>query len=197
MSKRKGFEPWKVEIVYRSQDGICANDKCSRPLAGGFHRHHKDSDPSNDDIANLQLFCPRFHGGQQYETLMEKKGEFLTHTTDFLEMAKIGKLSGSLADQLKDLIKLGLSLSWQLYGDEIEKAPAAIRINEQLLTSGILLKEYGNGYREGLNANVAALVAEMLKPYLNQVNIMRENKLLKELLVTKGKPVSGKKKSTS
>jgi len=175
MSERKDFKSWKVEMVYRLQDGVCGNEDCNRSLSSGFHRHHKDGDSSNNEIDNLQLLCMRCHGGEQYETLMKKKELFLQHTTDFLDMAKTGKLSGSLADQLKDLIKLGLSLSWQLYGDDIEKPPAAIRMEEQLIASGILTKQYEEGMRMGFNKGLAANINSIV-PILE--NTIRDKQMI-------------------
>jgi len=60
---------------------------------------------------------------------------------------------------------LGLSLSEQLYGGELEKVPVGIRMENYLVSSGILLKEYEKGYREGMlqvNDNLAGQILKLM-----------------------------------
>jgi len=163
MSKRRDFEPWKIELVYRKQDGACI--KCGKPLGNRFHRHHKDKDPSNNSIENLELHCVACHGGEQYQTLVEKKKQALKNVEGAIQLSLEGKLSGAAADKLLDAIKLGLSLSEQLYGGELEKVPVGIRMENYLVSSGILLKEYEKGYREGMlqvNENLAGQILKLM-----------------------------------
>jgi len=58
---RKEFPQWIVDKVYIKQDGVCANPNCFNPLANGFHRHHKDGDPSNISEENCDLLCIECH----------------------------------------------------------------------------------------------------------------------------------------
>jgi len=163
MDKRKDFEKWKIEIVYRKQDGACI--KCGKPLGSKFHRHHKDKGPSNNSVDNLELHCASCHGGEQYKTLIEKKELALKNVEGAIQLSLEGKLSGAAADKLLDAIKLGLSLSEQLYGGELEKVPVGIRMENYLVSSGILLKEYEKGYREGMlqvNENLAAQILKLM-----------------------------------
>lgn len=147
--ERKNFEPWKVALVYRRQDGVCAKLGCLNPLEGGFHRHHKDGNPSNDSIENLELYCPICHGGEAYRTLIEQKKQALGQVEAMIQMSLEGKLSGAAADKLLDAIRLQLSLSRQVYGTGVEEPPAEIRAEGYLASSGILIKEYEKGFRDG------------------------------------------------
>jgi len=160
MNERKDFEPWKVEVVFRLQDGVCF--KCGKSLANGFHRHHLDGDPSNNSIENLRLDCPSCHGSEAYQTLIKKKKKFLQDIDNLLKSALTEKTSGTLIDKLTDLIKLGLSLNNQVYGIEIERPPVSIRLENQLLASGLLQKEYEKGLHKGIELG-ADLVTEIRK----------------------------------
>jgi len=182
MSKRKDFEPWKVEVVYNKQEGICAKEDCGNSLAYGFHRHHKDGKASNNSVDNLSLQCPRCHGGEAFKSLITRKERYLEETDAILEMAKSGKMSGALADKLTDLIKLGLSLSSQVHGYEVEKPPASIRIKNQLLTSGALLERYEAGYRDGMRIGSAMKVATITPIIEEKIKL---ESILKRMLPSK------------
>jgi len=160
MSKRKDFTKKQVDLVYELQDRICKS--CGRSLANGFARHHEDGDPSNNSIENLTLLCPSCHGGEAYQTLIKRKKKFLQDIDNLLKSALTEKISGTLIDKLTDLIKLGLSLNNQVYGVEIERPPASIRLENQLLASGLLQKEYEKGLRKGIELG-ADLVTEIRK----------------------------------
>jgi len=140
LSKRKDFEPWKVEEVYRLQDGVCK--KCGRPLVYGFHRHHTDGDPSNNSVENLTLFCSRCHDAKAYSTYISKKKKALKDIDAVIKKGVKGELSGTALDKLTDAVKLSLSLVDQIHGLDREKAPASVRMENYLVSSDILLKEY-------------------------------------------------------
>jgi len=53
---RRSFPRWKVEQVYIAQDEVCV--RCGNSLEYGLHRHHKDGNPANNSIDNLELLCP-------------------------------------------------------------------------------------------------------------------------------------------
>lgn len=162
--ERKGFRQWQVELVYRKQDGVCI--KCGNSLGHGFHRHHKDGDPANNAVANLTLLCGTCHGGEAFKTLVAKKTKALGDVEAAIQMGIEGKLSGAAMDKLLDAIKLGLSLVGQVYGKDIEKPPASIRMENYLVSSGLLLKEYERGVREGiqLGVNLASSIEIVTAP---------------------------------
>jgi len=158
---RKDFAKWAIELVYRKQDGACI--KCGKPLGSRFHRHHKNKNPADNSVENLELHCVGCHGGEQYQTLVEKKKQALKDVEGAIQLSLSGKLSGAAADKLLDAIKLGLSLSEQLYGGDLEKMPVAIRMENYLVSSGILLKEYEKGIKEGMLIINQAIAGQMLK----------------------------------
>jgi len=185
MDKRKDFEKWKVELAFRKQDGACL--KCGKPLGKRFIRDHKDGDPSNNSVENLRLYCATCNAGEQYKTLVKKKKQALKDVEGAIQLSLEGKLSGAAADKLLDAIKLGLSLSEQLYGGELEKVPVAIRMENYLVSSGLLLKEFERGFKEGMLHASEAMASQMLKLMV----ATRESTKLIELL---SKEVKEKKK---
>lgn len=185
MSKRRDFKEWAIELVYRKQEGACI--KCGKPLGSRFERHHKDGDPANNSVENLELHCASCHGGEKYKTLIKKKKGALKDVEGAIQLSLSGKLSGAAADKLLDAIKLGLSLSEQIYGGDLDKIPVAIRMENYLVSSGLLLKEYERGFREGMLHASEAVASQLVK--LMVAN--RESALLMQLL---SKKVKGKKK---
>jgi len=59
LSERKDFPKWKVTAAYVAQDGVCS--KCGNSLQHGFHRHHRDGNPKNNSVDNLELLCKECH----------------------------------------------------------------------------------------------------------------------------------------
>lgn len=183
MSKRKDFEKWKVEMVYRKQDGICIKKGCGKSLSRGFERHHKDGNPANNEVSNLELHCVNCHRGEKYQTLVKKKKQALKDVEGAIQLSLSGKLSGAAADKLLDAIKLGLSLSEQIYGGDLEKMPVAIRMENYLVSSGLLLKEFERGFKEGMLHASEAMASQMLKLMV----ATRESTKLIELLSKRAK----------
>jgi hypothetical protein len=161
MSERKDFPQWKVEIVFRMQDGVCS--RCSNPLAAtGFARHHKDGDNSNNSVENLELLCPSCHHSEQFKTLQLQKEKHLKELETLTAKGMQGEIAGAVLDKLLDSIKLALSLERQLYGTDIEEPPVAIRTENYLTSSGLLMKEYERGFYVGLEKGAERAI-EMMK----------------------------------
>ena len=146
---RKDFAPWKVEEVYKLQDGCCK--KCGNPLAStGFQRHHKDGNHANNAVDNLELMCPRCHGSESYNTYLKQMGEQLVNTNKLIQKAEDGTIAGTIVDKTLDAIKLALSLNTQLYGYEVEKPPAAIQAQQYLESSRAMLVQHEESLKEGI-----------------------------------------------
>jgi len=59
LERKKLRRPQKLRIA-RGQNWICG--RCQEKMDEmGFDIHHKDKDPSNNDIANLEAFCVPCH----------------------------------------------------------------------------------------------------------------------------------------
>lgn len=149
---RKDFEPWKIEVVYRLQDGCCA--KCGATLQNGFHRDHKDGDHTNNSVDNLRLFCSKCHGGEQYETLQKQKKVHLEELKGIVAMGQGEKASGTVIDKLVEAIKLALALERQVYGADIEYPPAGVKIETDQTIFEFGLKQYEEGFKKGLDLGV-------------------------------------------
>ena len=128
MSERRDFPKWKVELAYIAQDGVCA--RCGRPLDRGFHRHHKDGNPMNNSLENLELLCPECHyatfGHEGEKNPLEEhrnlERKILERLDDLIGKALDGQVSGavmafnSLFEILHNFYKLHLihhSLTFQ------------------------------------------------------------------------------------
>jgi len=160
---RKDFPSWKVDEVYESQEGICGNIGCNRPLSHGFARHHKDGNPENVDISNLLLFCPECHYAtytgskkDEYERHKKQELEALTNINSLIKeaMGPAGKLSGATMERLIDATKLGLRISRQMAGldRELESVPPSIALTVRLQEMREFQDIYLEGFREGVKA---------------------------------------------
>lgn len=161
MSKRKSFEPWKVSIVHNMQEGICR--KCGRPLGKKFHRHHKDGDNSNNSLDNLELYCASCHGGEAYTTHIKQKKAIIGNIGLLIEGLNNKTISGSAGQVELESIKLKLKLIEQCYPHDLEELPVEIRVKNYLVGSGLLLKEYEKGYREGMLHSSEAVASQLVK----------------------------------
>lgn len=162
MSKRKDFEQWKVSMAYNLQEGLCI--KCGNPLGKKFHRHHKDGHNSNNSLENLELHCAVCHGGEAYTTHIKQKKGVMGELSVLIRGLNKKEVSGSAGQVELEAIKLKLKLIEQVYPDNLESLPADIRVRNYLIGSGLLLKEYENGFREGMlhsNETIAALIVKL------------------------------------
>jgi len=152
LAKRKFFEDWKVTQVYLAQEGVCA--RCGASLEHGFHRHHKDGDPSNNSIDNLELLCPKCHMatlGRSLEEHREQERKVLDALNRLIEEIFQGKISGALADKAIDAIRLSLRVSRQIneLDEGLESPPASIMLVKRLQESKILMNTYLEGWKQG------------------------------------------------
>jgi len=184
---RRDFKGWAVDLVYRLQDGICAKEKCSKTLANGFHRHHEDGDSTNNSIENLKLFCAECHGGEAYATYIKKKKKGLSDVEAAINMALEGKLSGAAMDKLLDAIKLGLGLTREIYGKGMEQVPASIKMEQYLLSSGILLKEYEKGVKKGIELGASISNIEVAKVLVNNLELSKKVSQLLQVIASQVK----------
>jgi len=185
MSKRKDFEPWKVATVYNLQEGICF--KCGKPLGKKFHRHHKDGDNSNNSIDNLELHCASCHGGEAYVTHIKQKKAIIGNIGALIKGLNEKTISGSAGQVELESIKLKLKLIEQCYPHDLEELPIEIRVKNYLVGSGLLLKEYEKGYKEGMLHTNEAIAIQLFK-------LMVANKESAALIQLLSKKVKGKKK---
>ena len=148
-STRRDFEPWKVEEVYKIQDGCCK--KCGKPLAStGFQRHHKDGNNANNSVLNLELYCPRCHGSEAYATFVKQMREQYDNVNKLIQKAEDGTVAGTIVDKTLDAIKLALSLNTQLNGYEVEKVPASVQAQQYLESSRALLEQHEESLKQGI-----------------------------------------------
>lgn len=161
MDKRKNFEPWKVAIVYNLQEGTCF--KCGRPLGKKFHRHHKNGNNTNNSLDNLELHCASCHGGEAYTTHIKQKKAVIGNIGALIEGLNEKTISGSAGQVELESIKLKLKLIEQCYPHDLEELPVEIRVKNYLVGSGILLKEYEKGFREGMLHASEAVASQLLK----------------------------------
>lgn len=145
---RRDFDKWAVELVYKNQDGCCAN--CGNPLANGFIRDHVDGNHSNNTIGNLRLLCPRCDETEYHKTLFKQLEDSKRSVDTLIKRAAEDNISGAVLDKALDAIKLSLSLNNQIYGYDIEKPPAAIQAEQYIASSRILLEQWEEAYKLGI-----------------------------------------------
>lgn len=158
-AERKDFQEWKVSVVFMAQEGICA--KCSNSLMLGFHRHHKNEDPTDISLENLELHCPECHRA----TLKgPKKRRWLAHRRYekkiFLQLNELitsslgGKMSGATAERLMEAMSLGLKISRRINDVDgtLEFPPPSFTIFRKFLERDTLSEAYLEGFRSALRA---------------------------------------------
>jgi cytochrome c553 len=163
--ERRDFSPWVVDVVYAAQEGICAKANCGKSLSHGFHRHHKDGNPNNNSVENLELFCPECHGGEMFQTLRAKKIALLGQLQSAIDSAIQAKMSGTSMEKILDGIKLALSLTEQTSGLAPELPPPTVQMTNYLISSGILVKEKERGIAEGIQIGLST-VNEAIRQYM-------------------------------
>ena len=147
--KRKDFPEWQVTVAYIRQDGCCA--KCGRSLKHGFHRHHKDGDPTNNSPDNLLLLCPECHYAITHEKEwnehkeLERKLCLLLYQA--LEKVLQGELSGASLERMIMAVAKILSLSRHEKGLDVppERLPELHCEQEYLWIQG-----FKEGLKRGL-----------------------------------------------
>lgn len=167
---RKGFKQWKVEVVYEAQEGICGKIGCNRPLSHGFQRHHKDGNPENDSLDNLELWCPKCHYASftgakkdEYERHKKQEAKTLKNINKLISLAFGGKLSGAHMERLIDAMQLGLRTSRHMAGldAELESVPPSIALTIRLQEMKELQKTFLEGLKEGVS--LGATIAKGVK----------------------------------
>jgi hypothetical protein len=157
MTDREDFPKWIVEKVYEIQEGACAN--CGASLESGFHRHHKDGNPSNNSIENLVLLCPRCHRatfGEKYKMYKEQELRVLNSLNQLIDEIFSGKMSGVLAERAQSALGMSLRLAKEYYDvdDKPEPPPASITLMKRLSESASLTEAFQEGFIEGFKRGV-------------------------------------------
>jgi len=157
--ERRDFPQWKVDLVYIAQDGVCT--RCGGTLAHGFHRHHKDGNPHNNSIDNLELLCAECHRatlGDKYKAHVEQEKRVLENLNKLIELGFEGKLSGANMERLLEAMTLSLKVSRQI--NELDKGieyPSPWLVFGQRQGELARITEaYLNGLREGIKLAEAA-----------------------------------------
>jgi hypothetical protein len=153
MSKRKDFPEWKVEQVYIAQDGACL--RCGNSLEHGFHRHHKDGNPANNSIENLELLCVECHRATLGDSIIEHRKQeerALNYLNKLLDECFAGKISGAVVERMIDAITLSLKVSRNLnkIDEGIESVPASIALIKRMQETKILQEAYLEGFKDGI-----------------------------------------------
>jgi hypothetical protein len=153
MDERRDFPKWKVELAYIAQDGVCT--RCGNTLEHGFHRHHKDGNPLNNTLENLELLCPECHRatlGEAYKRHREQEERALNYLNKLLDECFNGRLSGATVERLVDAITLSLKISRSLskLDTGIESPPPTIALLKKLQETRILQEYYLEGFKEGI-----------------------------------------------
>lgn len=151
--KRKDFPVWKVEQVYIAQDGACL--KCGNSLEHGFHRHHKDGTPANNEISNLELLCPECHRATLGEAITEHRKQeekVLNDLNKLIDECFAGKISGSVVERMIEAITLSLKVSRSLnkIDEGLESPPASIALLKRMQETKILQEAYLEGFKDGM-----------------------------------------------
>ena len=152
-NERRDFPRWKVEQVYIAQDGVCA--KCGNSLEHGFHRHHKDGNPANNSIENLELLCPECHRATLGEAVINHRRQeekILNDLNRLIDECFAGKLSGAVVERLIEAMKMSLKISRSLnkVDEGIESPPASIALLKRMQETRILQEAYIEGFKDGV-----------------------------------------------
>jgi hypothetical protein len=163
--QRRGFSDFKVEIVYLAQDGCCS--RCGASLEYGFHRHHKNGDPSDNSLENLELLCPSCHRatlGGAINNYNERLRWVVASLSRLVERALEGKVAGNMAEALKDAIVLALKYERELAGlAPPESPPPSIALSRKVEELRILEDLYLHAFKVGFEYGVKAVLARSEK----------------------------------
>jgi len=151
--EREDFPKWKVEQVYIAQDGVCV--RCGNTLEHGFHRHHKDGNPANNSIDNLELLCPECHRATLGEAIAEHRKQeekVLRDLNRLIDECFAGRISGAVVERMIEAITLTLKVSRNLnrLDEGIESPPASIALLKKMQETKILQEAYLEGFKDGV-----------------------------------------------
>jgi hypothetical protein len=152
-SDRRDFPRWKVEQVYIAQDGVCA--RCGSSLEHGFHRHHKDGNPLNNSIENLELLCPECHRATLGDAIInhrKQEEKILNDLNRLIDECFAGRLSGAVVERLIEAMKMSLKISRSLnkIDQGIESPPASIALLKRMQETKMLQEAYLEGFKDGV-----------------------------------------------
>jgi hypothetical protein len=155
---RQAFANWKVEAVYIKQDGACT--RCGASLQHGFHRHHRDGNPANNTITNLELLCPSCHratAGEPLNNYTERLRWAVASLSRLVEKALEGEAAGNVCGVVKEAIILALKYERDLAGLAApESPPPSIvlmkKMQEQRILDDLYLYAFKVGFENGVKA---------------------------------------------
>jgi hypothetical protein len=152
---RRNFQEWKVDIVYRQQDGACP--KCGSSLENGFHRHHEDGDHSNNSVTNLELHCAECHraevrSGEGLQAHRDQEELVLGKLNTLITQGLNKEISGAAMERLIDAMTLSLRVSRNVNEMDlgIERPPTSIVLARRLAESRAFQDIYREGLRDGM-----------------------------------------------
>jgi hypothetical protein len=157
-SERRDFPRWKVEQVYIAQDGVCA--RCGSSLEHGFHRHHRDGNPANNSIENLELLCPECHRATFGEAIInhrKQEEKILNDLNKLIDECFAGRLSGAVVERLIEAMKMSLKISRSLnrIDQGVESPPASIALLKRMQETRMLQEAYLEGFKDGVRWMIA------------------------------------------
>jgi len=156
---RKDFESWKVDLVYKQQDGCCI--KCGGTLHKGFHRHHKDKDHSNNNVENLELHCPSCHRGESnVKAHKDQEKRVLNNINKLIDESFESKMSGSTLQQLVEAMGMSMRISRSVNDLDtgIEYPSANITYARKMKAQEAQFETYVEGIKDGIK-----LVTKIIK----------------------------------
>lgn len=160
-SERKDFSKFAVDVVYVAQDGVCI--KCGAPLEPHFHRHHRNGNPSDNSIDNLELYCEECHRAtlgeeakRQFEEHKNQERRVLDMLNKLIDEIFQGTVSGANAERVIDALSMSLKVSrkYNEVDKGLERVPVSIVMARRLAESKILYESLQEGYREGLKVGM-------------------------------------------
>jgi len=157
LKRRRDFPKFAVEAVYMAQDGVCA--RCGSTLEKGFHRHHKDGNPANNSVDNLELLCPACHRATFGELLRqheEQEKRALERLNRLVDQAFEGKMAGNVIEKLIEAISLSLRISRRIakLDEGIESPPASIMAARRIEEAKGFVSAYIEGFKDGVRSVV-------------------------------------------
>ena len=154
--RRRSFSAFKVEAVYLAQDGCCA--RCGSSLEHGFHRHHRNGDPTDNSIENLELLCPSCHRasmGEAFDNYQRRLEWAVGSLSKLVQNALDGKIAGNLAETIKEAIVLVLKYARELYGLATpESPPPTVVLTEKIQEMRLIEEVYLDAFRKGFECGV-------------------------------------------